>query len=119
MKTNTSVILTVNDKQYTLKFDIKALLTLEQLISTKNIAKMIINSPFSHRDTLMCLYTGLKTEQPSITEKKAMQLFENWLKDNPLYKLQDIILLALTKAGAVGNTDNVNNDEAETEPGKQ
>lgn len=119
MKTNTSVILTVNDKQYTLKFDIKALLTLEQLISTKNIAKMIINSPFSHRDTLMCLYTGLKTEQPSITEKKAMQIFENWLKDNPLYKLQDIILLALTKAGAVGNTDNVNNDEAETEPGKQ
>lgn len=55
MKVNTSVILTVNDKQYTLKFDIKALLTLEQLISTKNITKMMGNPPLSHADTVACM----------------------------------------------------------------
>ena len=60
MKTNTSVILTVNDKQYTLKFDIKALLTLEQLISMHNITKMMVNPPLSHADTVNCLYVGLK-----------------------------------------------------------
>lgn len=118
MKANTSVVLTVNDKQYILKYDIKALLKLEQLISTKNIAKLVLNAPFSHGDTLMCLYIGLQAEQPSVTEKKAMQILENYLKDNPLYMLQDIVLLALTKAGAVGNTKSDADTETESEPGK-
>lgn len=118
MKANTSVVLTVNDKQYILKYDIKALLKLEQLISTKNIAKLVLNAPFSHGDTLMCLYIGLQAEQPSVTEKKAMQILENYLKGNPLYMLQDIVLLALTKAGAVGNTKSDADRETESEPGK-
>lgn len=118
MKANTSVVLTVNDKQYILKYDIKALLKLEQLVSTKNIAKLVLNAPFSHGDTLMCLYIGLQAEQPSVTEKKAMQILENYLKDNPLYMLQDTVLLALTKAGAVGNTKGDADTETENEPGK-
>ena len=118
MKVNTSVILTVNDKQYTLKFDIKALLTLEQLISTKNITKMMGNPPLSHADTVNCLYVGLMAEQPSVTPKKAMQITENWLKNNTMINLQKIIMNAMVKAGAVGNTGNVEDNEAEDDPGK-
>ena len=118
MKTNTSVILTVNDKQYTLKFDIKALLTLEQLISTHNITKMMVNPPLSHADTVNCLYVGLMAEHPSMTPKKAMQITENWLKNNTMINLQKIIMNALTKASAVGNAENADDNEAEAEPGK-
>lgn len=118
MKTNTSVILTVNDKRYTLKFDIKALLTLEQLISTHNITKMMGNPPLSHADTVNCLYVGLMAEHPSMTPNKAMQITENWLKNNTMINLQKIIMSAMVKSGAVGNAGNAEDNEMETEEGK-
>ena len=57
-------------------------------------------------------------EQPSVTLKKAMQITENWLKNNTLINLQKIIMNAMVKAGAVGNAENAEADEAENEPGK-
>ena len=104
----------INDKDYSLKYDIKALLVLEKLISSHNLTTMISVFPLSHTDTINCLYVGLLAEHPSMTAQRAMRLLEAWLKENTLVELQNHILIALDRAGAIGKTNSEEKSE-ETE----
>lgn len=119
MKMNKTVKITIDGKEYTLKYNIGSLIKLEEMVTTKNITKLVQSFPFSHTDTVACLYVGLLEEHPSITPKKAMQLVENWLENDTLINLCNLILTALARAGAVGNTSEFSKEtEADEEEGK-
>lgn len=112
MSLDKSVNLTVDGELYKLKYDIKSLITLESLISTKNITLMVQTCPLSYADTVSCLYVGLLAEHPSMTRKKAMQLLEKWLEHDGILGLNNLIMMALAKGGALGYTENYNKEDA-------
>lgn len=105
MKLDKTVNLTIDGKQYKLLYNIKALMSLENVISTKNVSKMVQNFPFSHTDIVVCLFVGLQEHHPEITQKKVMKLLEKWLEKDSLVNLNNLIMLALAKGGAIGFTD--------------
>lgn len=119
MNLDKSVTLTIGGKQYILKYNIQSLMTLENIISTRNILKMVNSYPFSHTDTVACLFIGLQEKQPGITQKKAIRLFEKWLENNSVTELGNLIMVALAKAGAIGYTQKNNEDDAELKEEKE
>ncbi len=119
MNLDKSVTLTIDGKQYILKYNIQSLMTLENIISTRNILKMVNSYPFSHTDTAACLFIGLQEKQPEITQKKAIRLFEKWLENNSVTELGNIIMVALAKAGAIGYTQKNNEEDAELKEEKE
>ena len=94
-------------------------MTLENIISTRNILKMVNSYPFSHTDTVACLFIGLQENHPGITQKKAIRLFEKWLENNSVTELGNLIMVALAKAGAIGYTQKNNEDDAELKEEKE
>lgn len=119
MNLDKSVTLTIDGKQYILKYNIQSLMTLENIISTRNILKMVNSYPFSHTDTVACLFIGLQENHPGITQKKAIRLFEKWLENNSVTELGNLIMVALAKAGAIGYTQKNNEDDAELKEEKE
>lgn len=119
MNLDKSVTLTIGGKQYILKYNIQSLMTLENIISTRNILKMVNSYPFSHTDTVACLFIGLQEKQPEITQKKAIRLLEKWLENNSMTELGNLIMVALAKAGAIGYTKKNNEEDAELEEEKE
>nr|DAV77348.1 MAG TPA: tail assembly chaperone protein [Caudoviricetes sp.] len=119
MNLDKSVTLTIDGKQYILKYNIRSLMTLENIISTRNILKMVNSYPFSHTDTVACLFIGLQENHPGITQKKAIRLFEKWLENNSVTELGNLIMVALAKAGAIGYTQKNNEDDAELKEEKE
>lgn len=119
MNLDKSVTLTIDGKQYILKYNIRSLMTLENIISTRNILKMVNSYPFSHTDTVACLFIGLQEKQPEITQKKAIRLLEKWLENNSMTELGNLIMVALAKAGAIGYTKKNNEEDAELEEEKE
>lgn len=112
MKLDKTVTITIDGEQYKLKYDIKSLIALENLISTKNITLMAQSFPLSYGDVVSCLYVGLLTEHPSMTRKKAMQLLEKWLEHDSILGLNNLIMMALAKGGAIGYTENYNKEDS-------
>lgn len=119
MNLDKSVTLTIGGKQYILKYNIQSLMTLENIISTRNILKMVNSYPFSHTDTAACLFIGLQEKQPEITQKKAIRLLEKWLENNSVTELGNLIMVALAKAGAIGYTKKNNEEDTELEEEKE
>lgn len=119
MNLDKSVTLSIDGKQYILKYNIQSLMTLENIISTRNILKMVNSYPFSHTDTVACLFIGLQEKQPEITQKKAIRLLEKWLENNSMTELGNLIMVALAKAGAIGYTKKNNEEDAELEEEKE
>lgn len=119
MNLDKSVTLTIDGKQYILKYNIRSLMTLENIISTRNILKMVNSYPFSHTDTAACLFIGLQEKQPEITQKKAIRLLEKWLENNSMTELGNLIMVALAKAGAIGYTKKNNEEDTELEEEKE
>lgn len=119
MTLDKSVTLTIGGKQYILKYNIQSLMTLENIISTRNILKMVNSYPFSHTDTAACLFIGLQEKQPEITQKKAIRLLEKWLENNSMTELGNLIMVALAKAGAIGYTKKNNEEDTELEEEKE
>lgn len=119
MNLDKSVTLTIDGKQYILKYNIRSLMTLENIISTRNILKMVNSYPFSHTDTAACLFIGLQEKQPDITQKKAIRLLEKWLENNSMTELGNLIMVALAKAGAIGYTKKNNEEDTELEKVKE
>lgn len=119
MNLDKSVTLTIGGKQYILKYNIQSLMTLENIISTRNILKMVNSYPFSHTDTVACLFIGLQEKHPEITQKKAIRLFEKWLENNSVTELGNLIMVALAKAGAIGYTKKNNEEDTELEEEKE
>lgn len=119
MNLDKSVKLTIGGKQYILKYNIRSLMTLENIISTRNILKMVNSYPFSHTDTAACLFIGLQEKQPEITQKKAIRLLEKWLENNSMTELGNLIMVALAKAGAIGYTKKNNEEDIELEEEKE
>lgn len=119
MNLDKSVTLTIDGKQYILKYNIRSLMTLENIISTRNILKMVNSYPFSHTDTAACLFIGLQEKQPDITQKKAIRLLEKWLENNSMTELGNLIMVALAKAGAIGYTKKNNEEDTELEEVKE
>lgn len=119
MNLDKSVTLTIDGKQYILKYNIRSLMTLENIISTRNILKMVNSYPFSHTDTAVCLFIGLQEKQPEITQKKAIRLLEKWLDNNSMTELGNLIMIALAKAGAIGYTKKNNEEDTELEKVKE
>ena len=119
MNLDKSVTLTIDGKQYILKYNIRSLMTLENIISTRNILKMVNSYPFSHTDTAACLFIGLQEKQPDITQKKAIRLLEKWLENNSMTELGNLIMVALAKAGAIGYTKKNNEEDTELEEEKE
>lgn len=119
MNLDKSVTLTIDGKQYILKYNIQSLMTLENIISTRNILKMVNSYPFSHTDTAACLFIGLQEKQPDITQKKAIRLLEKWLENNSMTELGNLIMVALAKAGAIGYTKKNNEEDTELEEVKE
>lgn len=119
MNLDKSVTLTIGGKQYSLKYNIQSLMTLENIISTRNILKMVNSYPFSHTDTVACLFIGLQENHPGITQKKAIRLFEKWLENNSVTELGNLIMVALAKAGAIGYTKKNNEEDTELEEEKE
>lgn len=119
MSLDKTVTLTIDGKQYILKYNIQSLMTLENIISTRNILKMVNSYPFSHTDTVACLFIGLQENHPGITQKKAIRLFEKWLENNSITELGNLIMVALAKAGAIGYTQKNNEDDAELKEEKE
>lgn len=119
MNLDKSVTLTIGGKQYILKYNIQSLMTLENIISTRNILKMVNSYPFSHTDTAACLFIGLQEKQPEITQKKAIRLLEKWLENNSMMELGNLIMVALAKAGAIGYTKKNNEEYAELKEEKE
>lgn len=119
MTLDKSVTLTIGGKQYILKYNIQSLMTLENIISTRNILKMVNSYPFSHTDTAACLFIGLQEKQPEITQKKAIRLLEKWLENNSMTELSNLIMVALAKAGAIGYTKKNNEEDAELKEEKE
>lgn len=119
MNLDKSVTLTIGGKQYILKYNIQSLMTLENIISTRNILKMVNSYPFSHTDTVACLFIGLQEKQPEITQKKAIRLLEKWLENNSMTELGNLIMVALAKAGAIGYTKKNNEEDTELEEEKE
>ncbi len=118
MNLDKSVTLTIGGKQYILKYTIQSLMTLENIISTRNILKMVNSYPFSHTDTVACLFIGLQENHPGITQKKAIRLLEKWLENNSMTELGNLIMVALAKAGAIGYTKKNNEEDTELEEEK-
>lgn len=110
--------ITIDGKQYMLKYNINSIIDLESKISTKNMTKLIQSYPFSHTDAVACLYVGLQEDIPSITPKKALRLVEKWLEANTMTELCDVLLMALAKAGAIGKMSLYDETEAD-EAGKK
>ena len=119
MNLDKSVTLTIGGKPYILKYNIQSLMTLENIISTRNILKMVNSYPFSHTDTVACLFIGLQENHPGITQKKAIRLFEKWLENNSVTELGNLIMVALAKAGAIGYTQKNNEEDAELKEEKE
>lgn len=119
MNLDKSVTLTIDGKQYILKYTIQSLMTLENIISTRNILKMVNSYPFSHTDTAACLFIGLQEKQPDITQKKAIRVLEKWLENNSMTELGNLIMVALAKAGAIGYTKKNNEEDTELEEEKE
>lgn len=119
MNLDKSVTLTIGGKQYILKYNIQSLMTLENIISTRNILKMVNSYPFSHTDTVVCLFIGLQENHPGITQKKAIRLLEKWLENNSMTELGNLIMVALAKAGAIGYTKKNNEEDTELEEEKE
>lgn len=119
MSLDKTVTLTIDGKQYILKYNIQSLMTLENIISTRNILKMVNSYPLSHTDTVACLFIGLQENHPGITQKKAIRLFEKWLENNSVTELGNLIMVALAKAGAIGYTQKNNEDDAELKEEKE
>lgn len=119
MNLDKSVTLTIGGKQYILKYNIQSLMTLENIISTRNILKMVNSYPFSHTDTVACLFIGLQEKQPEITQKKVIRLLEKWLENNSMTELGNLIMVALAKAGAIGYTKKNNEEDTELEEEKE
>lgn len=119
MNLDKSVTLTIDGKQYILKYNIQSLMTLENIISTRNILKMVNSYPFSHTDTVACLFIGLQEKQPEVTQKKAIRLLEKWLENNSMTELGNLIMVALAKAGAIGYTKKNNEEDTEMEEEKE
>ena len=119
MNLDKSVTLTIDGKQYILMYNIRSLMTLENIISTRNILKMVNSYPFSHTDTAACLFIGLQEKQPDITQKKAIRLLEKWLENNSMTELGNLIMVALAKAGAIGYTKKNNEEDTELEEEKE
>lgn len=111
MKFDKTVNLTIDGEQYKLKYDIKSLIALESIASTKNITLMVQCIPMSYADIVSCLYIGLLEDRPSMTRKKAMKLFEKWLENDNVIGLNNLIMIALAKAGAIGYTKKHNEDD--------
>lgn len=119
MNLDKSVTLTIDGKQYILKYTIQSLMTLENIISTRNILKMVNSYPFSHTDTVACLFIGLQENHPGITQKKTIRLLEKWLENNSMTELGNLIMVALAKAGAIGYTQKNNEEDAELKEEKE
>lgn len=119
MNLDKSVTLTIDGKQYILKYNIQSLMTLENIISTRNILKMVNSYPFSHTDTAACLFIGLQEKHPEITQKKTIRLLEKWLENNSMTELGNLIMVALAKAGAIGYTKKNNEEDTELEEEKE
>lgn len=119
MNLDKSVTLTIDGKQYILKYNIQSLMTLENIISTRNILKMVNSYPFSHTDTAACLFIGLREKQPEITQKKTIRLLEKWLENNSMTELGNLIMVALAKAGAIGYIKKNNEEDTELEEEKE
>lgn len=119
MNLDKSVTLTIGGKQYILKYNIQSLMTLENIISTRNILKMVNSYPFSHTDTVACLFIGLQEKHPEITQKKTIRLLEKWLENNSMTELGNLIMVALAKAGAIGYTKKNNEEDTELEEEKE
>lgn len=119
MNLDKSVTLTIGGKQYILKYNIQSLMTLENIISTRNILKMVNSYPFSHTDTAACLFIGLQENHPGITQKKAIRLFEKWLENNSVTELGNLIMVALAKAGAIGYTQKNNEEDGQVDKKKE
>lgn len=119
MSLDKTVTLTIDGKQYILKYNIQSLMTLENIISTRNILKMVNSYPFSHTDTVACLFIGLQENHPGITQKKAIRLFEKWLENNSVTELGNLIMVALAKAGAIGYTQKNNEEDGQVDKKKE
>lgn len=119
MNLDKSVTLTIDGKQYVLKYNIQSLMTLENIISTRNILKMVNSYPFSHTDTVACLFIGLQEKQPEITQKKAIRLLEKWLENNSMTELGNLIMVALAKAGAIGYIKKNNEEDGQVDKKKE
>ena len=119
MNLDKSVTLTIDGKQYILKYNIQSLMTLENIISTRNILKMVNSYPFSHTDTVACLFIGLQEKQPDITQKKAIRLLEKWLENNSMTELGNLIMVALAKAGAIGYIKKNNEEDGQVDKKKE
>lgn len=119
MNLDKSVTLTIDGKQYILKYNIRSLMTLENIISTRNILKMVNSYPFSHTDTVACLFIGLQEKQPEITQKKAIRLLEKWLENNSMTELGNLIMVALAKAGAIGYIKKNNEEDGQVDKKKE
>lgn len=119
MNLDKSVTLTIGGKQYILKYNIQSLMTLENIISTRNILKMVNSYPFSHTDTVACLFIGLQEKQPEITQKKAIRLLEKWLENNSMNDLGSLLMVALAKAGAIGYIKKNNEEDAQVDKKKE
>lgn len=119
MNLDKSVTLTIGEKQYILKYNIQSLMTLENIISTRNILKMVNSYPFSHTDTVACLFIGLQEKQPEITQKKAIRLLEKWLENNSMTELGNLIMVALAKAGAIGYIKKNNEEDGQVDKKKE
>lgn len=119
MNLDKSVTLTIGGKQYILKYTIQSLMTLENIISTRNILKMVNSYPFSHTDTVACLFIGLQENHPGITQKKAIRLLEKWLENNSMTELGNLIMVALAKAGAIGYIKKNNEEDGQVDKKKE
>lgn len=119
MNLDKSVTLTIGGKQYILKYNIQSLMTLENIISTRNILKMVNSYPFSHTDTVACLFIGLQEKQPEITQKKAIRLLEKWLENNSMNDLGSLLMIALAKAGAIGYIKKNNEEDGQVNKKKE
>lgn len=119
MNLDKSVTLTIDGKQYILKYNIQSLMTLENIISTRNILKMVNSYPFSHTDTVACLFIGLQEKQPEVTQKKAIRLLEKWLENNSMTELGNLIMVALAKSGAIGYIKKNNEEDGQVDKKKE
>lgn len=80
MNLDKSVTLTIGGKQYILKYNIQSLMTLENIISTRNILKMVNSYPFSHTDTVACLFIGLRKTILELLRKKLSGCWKSGLR---------------------------------------
>ena len=107
MSLDRDVTINIGGKERKMKFTAIALVQLEKQLDEHNVYKMLADGRIALGDLAKCLFVGLRTYDQKITLNAVYGWLDEWLMDNSLETLQNLVLIALSKGGVFGNARNV------------